>query len=218
MALSREQMAKRVASELKDGFYVNLGIGIPTLVANYVPDDISVMLQSENGLLGMGAFPTEEEIDADMINAGKQTVTARTGASIVDSAESFAMIRGGHIDLTVLGAFEVDVQGNIASWMVPGKLVKGMGGAMDLVAGAENIIVTMTHASKTGESKLLSKCTLPLTGARCIKRVLTDLAYLEIENGTFILKERAPGVSVEEIAEKTAGALIVPDYVPEMAV
>jgi len=218
MALSREQMAKRVASELKDGFYVNLGIGIPTLVANYVPDDISVMLQSENGLLGMGAFPTEDEIDADMINAGKQTVTARTGASIVDSAESFAMIRGGHIDLTVLGAFEVDVQGNIASWMVPGKLVKGMGGAMDLVAGAENIIVTMTHASKTGESKLLSKCTLPLTGAGCIKRVLTDLAYLEIENGTFILKERAPGVSVEEIAEKTGGPLIVPDYVPEMAV
>ncbi len=218
MALSREQMAKRVASELKDGFYVNLGIGIPTLVANYVPEDISVMLQSENGLLGMGAFPTEEEIDADMINAGKQTVTARTGASIVDSAESFAMIRGGHIDLTVLGAFEVDVQGNIASWMVPGKLVKGMGGAMDLVAGADNIIVTMTHASKTGESKLLSKCELPLTGAGCIKRVLTDLAYLEIDNGTFILKERAPGVSVEEIAEKTAGPLIVPDYVPEMAV
>ncbi|MDP4546756.1 CoA transferase subunit B [Marinobacter sp. MDS2] len=218
MALSREQMAKRVASELKDGFYVNLGIGIPTLVANYVPDDISVMLQSENGLLGMGAFPTEEEIDADMINAGKQTVTARVGASIVDSAESFAMIRGGHIDLTVLGAFEVDVQGNIASWMVPGKLVKGMGGAMDLVAGADNIIVTMTHASKTGESKLLSKCTLPLTGAGCIKRVLTDLAYLEIENGTFILKERAPGVSVEEIAEKTGGPLIVPDHVPEMAV
>ncbi|RMJ05830.1 putative succinyl-CoA:3-ketoacid coenzyme A transferase subunit B [Marinobacter litoralis] len=218
MALSREQMAKRVACELKDGFYVNLGIGIPTLVANYVPDDISVMLQSENGLLGMGAFPTEEEIDADMINAGKQTVTARTGASIVDSAESFAMIRGGHIDLTVLGAFEVDAQGNIASWMVPGKLVKGMGGAMDLVAGAENIIVTMTHASKTGESKLLSKCELPLTGAGCIKRVLTDLAYLEIENGTFILKERAPGVSVEEIAEKTAGPLVIPDYVPEMAV
>ncbi|MBZ0333987.1 putative succinyl-CoA:3-ketoacid coenzyme A transferase subunit B [Marinobacter sp. JH2] len=218
MALSREQMAKRVASELKDGFYVNLGIGIPTLVANYVPDDISVMLQSENGLLGMGAFPTEEELDADMINAGKQTVTARVGASIVDSAESFAMIRGGHIDLTVLGAFEVDAQGNIASWMVPGKLVKGMGGAMDLVAGADNIIVTMTHASKTGESKLLSKCELPLTGAGCIKRVLTDLAYLEIENGTFILKERAPGVSVEEIAEKTAGPLIIPDDVPEMAV
>lgn len=216
MALSREDMAKRVASELRDGFYVNLGIGIPTLVANYVPENISVMLQSENGLLGMGAFPAEHEVDPDMINAGKQTVTARTGASIVDSAESFAMIRGGHIDLTVLGAFEVDVQGNIASWMVPGKLVKGMGGAMDLVAGAENIIVTMTHASKTGESKLLRDCTLPLTGAGCIKRVLTDLAYLEIENGAFILKERAPGVSVEEIVAKTAGELVVPEYVPEM--
>ncbi len=216
MALTREQMAQRIAKELEDGFYVNLGIGIPTLVANYVPDNIEVMLQSENGLLGMGQFPTEEELDADMINAGKQTVTAMKGASIMDSAESFAMIRGGHIDLTVLGAFEVDVNGDIASWMVPGKLIKGMGGAMDLVAGAENIIVTMTHASKTGESKLLQKCTLPLTGAGCIKRVLTDLAYLEIENGTFILKERAPGVSVEEIVAKTAGKLVVPDHVPEM--
>ena len=216
MALSREQMAQRVARELQDGFYVNLGIGIPTLVANYVPEGMEVMLQSENGLLGMGAFPTEDTIDADMINAGKQTVTARTGASIFSSAESFAMIRGGHIDLTVLGAFEVDVAGNIASWMVPGKLVKGMGGAMDLVAGAENIIVTMTHASKNGESKLLERCSLPLTGAGCIKRVLTDLAYLEISDGAFILKERAPGVSVEEIIEMTAGKLIVPDHVPEM--
>ncbi len=216
MALTREQMAQRVARELQDGFYVNLGIGIPTLVANYVPRGMEVMLQSENGLLGMGAFPTADEIDADMINAGKQTVTARTGASIFSSAESFAMIRGGHIDLTVLGAFEVDVQGNIASWMVPGKLVKGMGGAMDLVAGAENIIVTMTHASKDGESKLLARCTLPLTGAGCIKRVLTDLAYLEIDNGAFILKERAPGVSVEEIKAKTAGELVIPDHVPEM--
>jgi len=216
MALTREQMAQRVARELQDGFYVNLGIGIPTLVANYVPHGMEVMLQSENGLLGMGAFPTADEIDADMINAGKQTVTARTGASIFSSAESFAMIRGGHIDLTVLGAFEVDVQGNIASWMVPGKLVKGMGGAMDLVAGAENIIVTMTHASKDGESKLLARCTLPLTGAGCIKRVLTDLAYLEIDNGAFILKERAPGVSVEEIKAKTAGELVIPDHVPEM--
>ena len=216
MALSREQMAQRVARELQDGFYVNLGIGIPTLVANYVPEGMEVMLQSENGLLGMGAFPTEQELDADMINAGKQTVTARVGASIFNSAESFAMIRGGHIDLTVLGAFEVDVQGNIASWMIPGKLIKGMGGAMDLVAGAENIIVLMTHASKDGESKLLPKCTLPLTGAGCINRVLTDLAYLEIDNGAFILKERAPGVSVEEIKEKTAGKLIVPDDVPEM--
>tara|TARA_R110002111_G_scaffold176745_2_gene242278 strand:- start:155 stop:817 length:663 start_codon:yes stop_codon:yes gene_type:complete len=216
MALTREQMAQRVAKELEDGFYVNLGIGIPTLVANYVPDNIEVMLQSENGLLGMGQFPTEEELDADMINAGKQTVTAMKGASIMDSAESFAMIRGGHIDLTVLGAFEVDVNGDIASWMVPGKLIKGMGGAMDLVAGADNIIVTMTHASRSGESKLLQKCTLPLTGAGCIKRVLTDLAYLEIEDGAFILKERAPGVSVEEIIAKTAGKLVVPDHVPEM--
>ena len=216
MALTREQMAQRVAREMQDGFYVNLGIGIPTLVANYIPDGMEVMLQSENGLLGMGAFPRKGEADADMINAGKQTVTARTGASIFSSAESFAMIRGGHIDLTVLGAFEVDVHGNIASWMIPGKLVKGMGGAMDLVAGADNIIVTMTHASKDGESKLLSRCSLPLTGAGCIKRVLTDLAYLEIEDGAFILKERAPGVSVEEIVSKTAGKLIVPDHVPEM--
>lgn len=216
MALSREQMAQRVARELKDGYYVNLGIGIPTLVANYVPEGIDVMLQSENGLLGMGAFPTEQTIDADMINAGKQTVTARKGASIFDSAQSFAMIRGGHVDLTVLGAFEVDVQGNIASWMIPGKLIKGMGGAMDLVAGADNIIVTMTHASKEGESKLLSQCSLPLTGAGCIRKVLTDLAYLEIEEGAFILRERAPGVSVEEIIAKTAGRLIVPEHVPEM--
>lgn len=216
MALTREQMAQRVARELKDGYYVNLGIGIPTLVANYVPADMDVMLQSENGLLGMGEFPTEGTIDADMINAGKQTVTARRGASIFDSAQSFAMIRGGHVDLTVLGAFEVDVHGNIASWMIPGKLVKGMGGAMDLVAGAENIIVTMTHASKDGESKLLPQCSLPLTGAGCIRKVLTDLAYLEIEDGAFILRETAPGVSVEEIIEKTAGKLIVRDDVKEM--
>jgi 3-oxoacid CoA-transferase subunit B len=216
MALSREQIAMRVARELQDGFYVNLGIGIPTLVANYVPAGMEVMLQSENGLLGMGQFPTEDEIDADMINAGKQTVTSIPGASIFSSAESFAMIRGGHVDLTVLGAFEVDVEGNIASWMIPGKLIKGMGGAMDLVAGADNIIVTMTHASKDGESKLLEKCTLPLTGAGCIKKVLTDLAWMEIENGAFILRERAPGVSVEEIVAKTAGKLIVPDHVPEM--
>ncbi|MRT61061.1 CoA transferase subunit B [Pseudomonas sp. CAH-1] len=216
MALTREQMAQRVARELKDGYYVNLGIGIPTLVANYVPADMDVMLQSENGLLGMGEFPTESTLDPDMINAGKQTVTVRRGASIFDSAQSFAMIRGGHVDLTVLGAFEVDVQGNIASWMIPGKLVKGMGGAMDLVAGAENIIVTMTHASKDGESKLLAQCSLPLTGAGCIRKVLTDLAYLEIEDGAFILRETAPGVSIEEIVEKTAGKLIVPDDVQEM--
>lgn len=216
MALSREQMAQRVAREIKDGDYVNLGIGIPTLVANYVPEDIEVMLQSENGLLGMGPFPTEDEVDADMINAGKQTVTAIDGAAIFSSAQSFAMIRGGHVDLTVLGAFEVDVNGNIASWMIPGKLIKGMGGAMDLVAGAENIIVTMTHASKKGDSKLLSNCSLPLTGSGCIKRVLTDLAYLEIEDGAFILKERAPGISVEEIQSKTEGKLIIEGDVPEM--
>lgn len=214
--LTREQMAQRVARELRDGYYVNLGIGIPTLVANFVPPGVDVMLQSENGLLGMGPFPDEAELDADMINAGKQTVTARPGAAIFDSAQSFAMIRGGHVDLTVLGAFEVDVGGNIASWMIPGKMVKGMGGAMDLVAGAENIIVVMTHASKSGESKLLDHCTLPLTGENCIRRILTDLAYLEIENGAFVLKERAPGVSVEEIVSKTAGRLIVPDVVPEM--
>lgn len=218
MALSRDQMAQRVAAELQNGFYVNLGIGIPTLVANFIADDVDVMLQSENGLLGMGSFPTEDEIDADMINAGKQTVTAVTGASIFSSAESFAMIRGGHVDLTVLGAFEVDTQGNIASYMIPGKLIKGMGGAMDLVAGADNIIVMMTHASKNGESKLLKQCTLPLTGACCIRKVLTDLAYLEIKDGKFHLLERAPGVSVEQIAELTEGDLIIPEHVPEMQV
>lgn len=216
MALSREQMAQRVAKELQDGFYVNLGIGIPTLVANYIPDGMDVLLQSENGLLGMGAFPTEQEVDADLINAGKQTVTMVKGAAIFDSAESFAMIRGGHVDLTVLGAFEVDVNGNIASYMIPGKLIKGMGGAMDLVAGADNIIVTMTHASKTGQSKLLTNCSLPLTGKGCIKKVLTDLAYLEIKEGKFHLIERAPGVSVEEIIRLTEGELVVGTDVPEM--
>lgn len=216
MALSREQMAMRVAREMHDGYYVNLGIGIPTLVANYIPDGMRVMLQSENGLLGMGEFPTEDQVDPDMINAGKQTVTAVTGASIFSSAESFAMIRGGHVDLTVLGAFEVDVQGNIASWIIPGKLVKGMGGAMDLVAGAANLIVTMGHADKRGESKLLKACTLPLTGANCIHRVVTDLAYVEIADNKFWLKERAPGVSVDEIVKLTDGELVVPEVVPEM--
>ena len=216
MALTREQLAQRVAQEFQDGFYINLGIGIPTLAANYIPEGVEVMLQSENGLLGMGPFPLEEEVDPDLVNAGKQTVTMARGASLFSSADSFAMIRGGHVDLTVLGAFEVDCQGNIASYMIPGKLIKGMGGAMDLVAGADNIIVTMTHASKHGESKLLSECTLPLTGKGCIKRVLTDLALLDIEDGAFVLRERAPGVSVEEIVRLTAGKLVVPDDVPEM--
>ena len=216
MALTRDQLAQRVAQEFKDGYYVNLGIGIPTLAANFIPKGVDVVLQSENGLLGMGPFPLEEDIDADLINAGKQTVTMVHGASIFSSAESFAMIRGGHVDLTVLGAFEVDCQGNIASYMIPGKIIKGMGGAMDLVAGADNIIVTMTHASKHGKSKLLDQCTLPLTGKGCIKRVLTDLAFLAIENGKFILKERAPGVSTEEIINLTAGELIVPENIPEM--
>ena len=216
MALSREQIAQRIAKELRDGYYVNLGIGIPTLVANYIPKGMEVMFQSENGILGMGEFPTEETIDPDLINAGKQTVTVIKGAAFFSSADSFAMIRGGHVDLTVLGAFEVDSTGALASWMIPGKLVKGMGGAMDLVAGAENIIVAMSHASKTGESKILKKCSLPLTGVNCVKLVVTDLAVLRLEGGKFHLLERAPGVSVEEIQKLTEAELVIPANVPEM--
>ena len=213
MALTREQMAQRVARELKDGYYVNLGIGIPPLVANHVPGGIDVMLQSENGLLGMGAFPSEAEVDADMINAGKQTVTARVGASIFDSAQSFAMIRGGHVDLTVLGAFEVDVRGNIASWMIPGKLVKGMGGAMDLVAGAKTVIVAMEHCTKAGASKVLKHCTLPLTASRRVKYIVTELAVLKVTEHGLELMETAPGVTPGEVQEKTEATLLIPDTV-----
>jgi len=215
MALDKNQIAKRIAKELQDGYYVNLGIGIPTLVANYVPEGIEVILQSENGLLGIGPFPTENEIDADLINAGKQTVTYTKGASFFDSATSFAMIRGGHVDLTVLGAFEVSETGDISSWKVPGKLVKGMGGAMDLVAGAKNIIVAMQHSNK-GQSKILKNCTLPLTGVGCVKKVVTDLAVLEVTEKGFKLLERAPGVSVDEIKNSTEANLIIEGEIPEM--
>lgn len=216
MALSREQIAQRISREMRDGYYVNLGIGIPTLVANYIPAGMEVMFQSENGILGMGEFPTEENIDADLINAGKQTVTVIKGAAFFSSVDSFAMIRGGHVDLTVLGAFEVDASGALASWMIPGKLVKGMGGAMDLVAGAENIIVAMSHASKEGASKILKKCSLPLTGVNCVKLVVTDLAVLLLEGGKFHLLERAPGVTVEEIKRLTEAELVISSNVPEM--
>ncbi|MEX1203214.1 MAG: CoA transferase subunit B [Ferruginibacter sp.] len=216
MALDKFQIAQRIAKELKDGFYVNLGIGIPTLVANYIPAGIRVVLQSENGLLGMGPFPAEGKEDADLINAGKQTITTVPGSSFFDSALSFGMIRSGKVDLTVLGAMEVSEQGDIANWKIPGKLVKGMGGAMDLVASAKNIIVAMMHTNPKGESKLLSNCSLPLTGIGCVKKIVTDLAVLEIKNAAFYLLERAPGVSIEEIQQKTAGKLIIVGDVPEM--
>jgi 3-oxoacid CoA-transferase subunit B len=216
MALDKIGIAKRIAQELQDGWYVNLGIGIPTLVANYVPEEMTVEFQSENGVLGMGPFPFEGEEDADLINAGKQTITVNPGASFFDSATSFAMIRGQHVQLTVLGAMEVSQHGDIANWKIPGKMVKGMGGAMDLVASAENIIVAMMHSNKAGESKILPACTLPLTGVGCVKKVVTELAVLEIKNGAFHLIERAPGVTVEEIISKTAGKLVVPEFVPEM--
>ena len=214
--LDKEGIAKRIAKEVKDGYYVNLGIGIPTLVANFVRDDIEVEFQSENGILGMGPFPLEGEEDADLINAGKQTITALPGASFFDSAMSFGMIRGQHVDLTILGAMEVAENGDIANWKIPGKMVKGMGGAMDLVASAENIIVAMMHTNKAGDSKLLKKCSLPLTGVACVTKIVTNLAVIEVTKGGFKLLERAPGVSVEEIQKATEGKLLVEGDIPEM--
>ncbi|MBP6235632.1 MAG: CoA transferase subunit B [Saprospiraceae bacterium] len=216
MSLDKTGIAKRIAKEVKDGYYVNLGIGIPTLVANYVPEGINVEFQSENGVLGMGPFPYEGEEDADVINAGKQTITTLPGASFFDSAMSFSMIRGKHVDLTILGAMEVSEEGDIANWKIPGKMVKGMGGAMDLVASAENIIVAMMHVNKAGESKLLKKCSLPLTGVRCVKKIVTELAVLEVTDQGFKLLERAPGVSVEHIQSVTEGNLIVEGEILEM--
>ena len=216
MALDKNGIARRIAQELRDGWYVNLGIGIPTLVANYIPEGIEVEFQSENGILGMGPFPFDGEEDADLINAGKQTITARQGAVFFDSSTSFAMIRGQHVQLTVLGAMEVAQNGDIANWKIPGKMVKGMGGAMDLVPSAVNIIVAMMHTNRAGESKLLKSCSLPLTGVQCVSKIVTNLAVVEIRDNKFHLLERAPGVSVEEIKAATEGELVVPDHVPEM--
>lgn len=219
MALDKIGIAKRIAREIRTGWYINLGIGIPTLVANYIPNGVEVVLQSENGLLGIGPFPLKSEVDADLINAGKQTVTMADGSSLFSSAESFGMIRGGHVDLTILGAMEVSENGDIANWKIPGKMVKGMGGAMDLVASAENIIVAMQHLSRSGESKLLKKCTLPITGLQCVKKIVTDLAVLEIVPGKgFRLVERAPGVTVDEIKQATEGRLTVEGVIPEMKI
>jgi 3-oxoacid CoA-transferase B subunit len=218
MALDKNGIAQRIAKELKDGYYVNLGIGIPTLVANYIPEGMNVVLQSENGLLGIGPFPTEDKVDADLINAGKQTISMVDGSVLFSSADSFGMIRGGHIDLTILGAMEVSENGDIANWKIPGKMVKGMGGAMDLVASAKNIIVAMRHVDKYGKSKLLPECSLPLTGVNCVKKIVTELGVFEVvPEGGFKVLERAPGVSLEEIKNATAGKLIAEEEVPEMA-
>ena len=218
MALNKAGIAKRIAQEMKDGYYINLGIGVPTMAANYIPKDINVVIHTENGLLGMGSFPSKDNYDADLVNAGKQTVTSLPGASFFDSSLSFAMIRGGHIDLTVLGAFEVTDKGDIASWKIPGSRVKGMGGAMDLVAAAKNIIVAMTHSNRNGEPKLKQNCSLPLTGVKCVKMIVTDLAVIKITEKGFKLLERAPGVSVDEIVQATEAPLIIEGDVPEMKI